>query len=98
MSDQRHGVPSGKIPGMRQVGLSTVAALAIALVAISSSAPMIVYASAPALTIAFWRSTFAVAALAPAAATGRRRELRALVQTAEGRCTGLACVPAAPAL
>lgn len=63
---------------MRQLGLPTIAALMIAVVAVSSSAPLIAYAAAPALAIAFWRNAFAVGALTPVTLTRRRAELRGL--------------------
>jgi drug/metabolite transporter (DMT)-like permease len=50
-------------------------ALGVAVLAVSSSAPLIVYAAAPALAIAFWRNALAVGVLAPAAALRRRPEL-----------------------
>src|SRR5690348_127085 len=73
---------------MRQVGAPTLAALAIALVAVSSSAPLIAYAAAPALAIALWRNALGAAALAPAALTGARRlQLRDLGRPGAGRRT-----------
>lgn len=72
---------------MRQVGLPTIAALVISLVAISSSAPLIAYAAAPALAIAFWRNAIAVAGLAPVALTRRRVEVRDLLRPGAGRRT-----------
>jgi drug/metabolite transporter (DMT)-like permease len=63
---------------MRALGLPTTAAIVIALLAVSSSAPLIAYAAAPALAIAFWRNALAVGALVPVAATTRRAELRGL--------------------
>jgi drug/metabolite transporter (DMT)-like permease len=54
----------------------TVAVLAIAVAAVSSSAPLIVYAAAPALAIALWRNAFATAVLVPVTAATRRTELR----------------------
>jgi len=60
-------------------GVPTVAALAVAVVAISTSGPLIAYAAASGLAIAFWRNAFASAALVPPAALGRRRELRRLL-------------------
>jgi drug/metabolite transporter (DMT)-like permease len=54
----------------------TVAVLAVAVAAVSSSAPLIVYAAAPALAIALWRNAFAAAALVPVTAATRRAELR----------------------
>jgi drug/metabolite transporter (DMT)-like permease len=53
----------------------TIAALAVAVFAISTSAPLIAYAAAPALAIACWRNTVAVGVLAPVTGTVRRREL-----------------------
>ncbi|GAA4695845.1 DMT family transporter [Phytohabitans rumicis] len=70
-----------------------VAALGIAVIAVSSSAPLIAYAAAPALAIAFWRNMLAVGVLGPYAAARRRDELRALVrgdQRTEGRYSVLA--------
>lgn len=51
----------------------TVLAIVVALLAISSAAPLIAYAAAPALAIAFWRNALAVGVIAPVALTGRRR-------------------------
>jgi len=53
-----------------------VAALGIAVVAVSSSAPLIAYAAAPALAIAFWRNFIAAGVLGPVALVRRRAELR----------------------
>src|SRR5262245_49558547 len=57
------------------------AALAVAVLAVSSSAPLIVFAAAPALAIAFWRNALAVGVLAPTAALRRRTELGELLRT-----------------
>ncbi len=57
----------------------TVAAIGLAVVAVSSSAPLIAYAAAPALAIAFWRNFLAVGVLGPAALVRRRAELRDMV-------------------
>jgi drug/metabolite transporter (DMT)-like permease len=67
-------------------GLPTVAALIVSMVSVSSSAPLIAYAAAPALAIAFWRNALAVGVLVPVAATRRRAELGGLVR-ASGRRT-----------
>jgi drug/metabolite transporter (DMT)-like permease len=83
---------------MRHAGASTVIALTVAVIAISSSAPMIAFAAAPALAIAFWRNAFAVAALTPFAAVGRREELRELFRPGQGRRTLLISVLAGLAL
>ncbi len=64
---------------MRRVGLSTVVALIVAVAASSSAAPMIAYAAAPALAIAFWRNALAVGVIAPVAATDRGGELWSLL-------------------
>jgi drug/metabolite transporter (DMT)-like permease len=64
---------------MRHIGLPAVVALAVAIVAVSSSAPLIAYAAAPALAIAFWRNLLGVAAIAPVALTVRRDEFRSKV-------------------
>ncbi|GAA0740482.1 DMT family transporter [Dactylosporangium roseum] len=72
---------------MRQVGLPTIAALVVSIMAISSSAPLIVFAAAPALAIAFWRNAIAVAGLAPVALTRRRFEVRDLLRPGAGRRT-----------
>jgi drug/metabolite transporter (DMT)-like permease len=82
---------------VRPLGPLTVAALVVAVFAVSSSAPLIAYAAAPALAIAFWRNALAVGVLAPVAAARRRAELRALFR-GEYRRTGWICVLAGVAL
>ncbi|GAA3289906.1 DMT family transporter [Dactylosporangium vinaceum] len=62
---------------MRKVGLTTIAALVVAIVAVSASAPLIAFAVAPALAIAFWRNMLGAAALAPAALLRRTAPTRA---------------------
>jgi drug/metabolite transporter (DMT)-like permease len=64
--------------------------VAIAVVAISSSGPLIVFAAAPALAIAFWRNALAASALLPFAVGRRRAELFALARRREGLFCGLA--------
>jgi drug/metabolite transporter (DMT)-like permease len=78
---------------MRRTGLPTIAALMIAVVAVSSSAPLIAYAAAPALAIALWRNALAVGVLTPVTATRRRTELRSL-----GRADVTLCVLAGVSL
>ncbi len=56
--------------------LLTAGALAVAVIAISSSAPLIAFAAAPALAIAFWRNGLAAFALTPVTLGPRRAELR----------------------
>lgn len=63
----------------------TVTALAVAIVTISSSGPLIAYAAAPALVLAFWRNALATGALAPFAAARRRTELISLWRRRELR-------------
>jgi len=56
-------------------GLPTVLALVVAVVAVSSSAPLIAFAAAPALAIAFWRNSLAALALTPITYGPRRAEI-----------------------
>ncbi len=53
----------------------TAAALTVAVLAVSTSAPLIAFAAAPALAVAFWRNGLAFAALTPITAGPRRAEL-----------------------
>ena len=55
--------------------LLTSSALAVAVLAVSSSAPLIAFAAAPALAVAFWRNGLAAAALTPITWGPRRQEL-----------------------
>jgi len=57
-------------------GLLTGAALTVAVLAVSSSAPLIAFATAPALAVAFWRNGIASILLTPITIGPRRRELR----------------------
>ena len=75
----------------------TAVALLVAVLAISSAAPLIAYAAAPALAIAFWRNAMAVGVLAPVAAVRRREEVRQLVGPA-GRRELASCALAGLAL
>ncbi|SIN32431.1 DMT family transporter [Micromonospora cremea] len=75
----------------------TTGAVGLAVVAVSSSAPLIAYAAAPALAIAFWRNLLAVAVLSPFSLARRRAEFRALAARA-GRREGLYCVLSGVAL
>ena len=77
----------------RSPGLPTVAALVVAMITISSSAPLIAYAAAPALAIAFWRNALAVGVLVPVTAATRQAEVRRL-----GRRTAAPAVLAGLAL
>ncbi|RIV31322.1 DMT family transporter [Micromonospora radicis] len=84
-------------PHRPPVNLLTTGALALAVVAVSSSAPLIAFAAAPALAVAFWRNMLAVAALSPFTLTRRRVEFRALLSGA-GRRDGMFCVLSGVAL
>jgi drug/metabolite transporter (DMT)-like permease len=84
---------SSSAPPRPPAGVLTIAALGVAVLAISSSAPLIAYAAAPALAIAFWRNAFAATVLAPVVSVTRRPELSRL-----GRRAVLACVLAGVAL
>ncbi|MEU1685481.1 DMT family transporter [Micromonospora sp. NPDC005707] len=75
----------------------TVGALALAVTAVSSSAPLVAFAAAPALAIAFWRNVLSLAVLGPVSVTRRRAEFRALTVGA-GRREGLYCVLSGVAL
>ncbi|MEU9739778.1 DMT family transporter [Micromonospora chersina] len=75
----------------------TVGALALAVTAVSSSAPLVAFAAAPALAIAFWRNVLSLAVLGPVSLTRRRAEFRALTVGA-GRREGLYCVLSGVAL
>jgi drug/metabolite transporter (DMT)-like permease len=79
------------------LGAPTLAALVVAVLAISVSGPLIVYAAAPALAIGFWRNAFGTAVLGPLAAAGRRGEL-AWLPRAAGRRTLAGCLAAGAAL
>jgi drug/metabolite transporter (DMT)-like permease len=58
--------------------VQTVALMAVGVVAVSLSGPLMAVMAVPPLAIAFWRNGFATVALAPAATLRRREELPAL--------------------
>lgn len=62
------------------------ALLAVALLAVSTSGPLIAATAAPALAIAFWRNAMAGGVLVPVALARRRAELRALDRRQWGLC------------
>lgn len=80
------------------LGLPTTAAICVGVLAISSSAPLIAFAAAPALAIAFWRNALSTAALVPASALTRRAEFAGLLRPGPGRRTLAACLLAGVAL
>ncbi|WP_127498287.1 DMT family transporter [Actinoplanes solisilvae] len=59
----------------RSSRLPTVLALIVAVLAVASSAPLIAFAAAPALAIAFWRNALATVVLTPIAYGPRRSEI-----------------------
>lgn len=75
----------------------TVGVVVVAVAAVSSSAPLIAFAAAPALAIACWRNLLAVAVLGPFSLARRRAEFRTLTVGA-GRREGLFCVLSGVAL
>ncbi|SCL44789.1 Threonine/homoserine efflux transporter RhtA [Micromonospora eburnea] len=75
----------------------TIGALVLAVTAVSSSAPLVAFAAAPALAVAFWRNLLSAAVLGPFSVAGRRAEIRALTVGA-GRREGLYCVLSGVAL
>jgi drug/metabolite transporter (DMT)-like permease len=87
---------SSAVPARTGGDLVSGLALAVGIVAVSTSGPLIAYAAAPALAIAFWRNALALPLLAPAAALRRRTELRELLRSR--RREGVLCVLAGLAL
>lgn len=65
---------------MSRLGFPVVLALCVAVVSVSTSAPLIAYAAAPALALAFWRNALSLAVLGPAAATRGRAQFTDLVR------------------
>lgn len=72
-------------------------AVCVGIAAVSSSAPLIAFAAAPALAIAAWRNLLAVGVLGPYALARRRPELRALLRGTRRR-EAACCVLAGLAL
>jgi drug/metabolite transporter (DMT)-like permease len=62
----------------------TAFALVVAVLAVSSSAPLIAFAAAPALAVAFWRNGIAAVALTPVALITRRAETRTVFRQRAG--------------
>lgn len=62
--------------------------IAIAVLGVSTSGPLIAATAAPALAIAFWRNVMAVAAIGPVALVRCRAELRALRRGEWALCAG----------
>lgn len=66
------------VPQVGRPGGPDALLLVVALVAVSTSGPLIAAAAVPALAIAFWRNALAGVVLVPAVLLRRRAELRAL--------------------
>jgi drug/metabolite transporter (DMT)-like permease len=64
-----------------KVGLPVVIAVCVAVVSVASSAPLIAYAAAPALALAFWRNALAVGVLGPAGVIKGRAEFARILTT-----------------
>ncbi|GIM96011.1 DMT family transporter [Paractinoplanes toevensis] len=64
----------------------TALSLVVAVLAVSSSAPLIAFAAAPAMAIAFWRNGLATVVLTPITLGPRRRELRGATRRAVTFC------------
>ncbi|HJR38081.1 MAG TPA: DMT family transporter [Nocardioidaceae bacterium] len=60
------------------LSLRTLSLIAVGVLAVSLSGPLMAAMVVPPLAIAFWRNAFATAVLAPGAVTGRGSELRVL--------------------
>lgn len=75
----------------------TAGVVVLAVAAVSSSAPLVAFAAAPALAIAFWRNLLAAVALGPFSLIRRRAEVRALTVGASRR-EGWYCVLSGVAL
>jgi drug/metabolite transporter (DMT)-like permease len=73
------------VPPRTQLSATTIVAICVAVLAVSSSGPLIAFAAAPALAIAFWRNGLASVVLTPVAAVRRRDEFRRLVAPAGRR-------------
>jgi drug/metabolite transporter (DMT)-like permease len=69
-----------------QVGRGDLVLIAVAISAVSTSAPLIREAEAPALAIAFWRNALAIVALGPLCAVRRRGEIARLERAQTRGC------------
>jgi drug/metabolite transporter (DMT)-like permease len=87
-------VPNPSPPRLQPL---TLLALVVAVGAVSSSGPIIAYAAAPALAIAFWRNGLSSVLLWPVALIRRRAEMTMLASRAK-RGVLLGCVLAGAAL
>lgn len=69
------------MPPHPQTDVRTVGAVTVALLAVSSSAPLIAFADAPGLVVAFWRNALAVGVLSAFVLAWRRAEVTALFRS-----------------
>lgn len=72
------GAVSGALPEVARPGGRDSLLLAVALLAVSTSGPLMAATAVPALAIAFWRNALAAGLLWPVALLRNRAELRAL--------------------
>ncbi len=92
MADNGRMQPSGEAsrPAVRHAvhrpPTADLLLMPIGILAVSTSGPLMAAAAAPAIAIAMWRNTFAVAAIAPFAALRHRDEIRRM-NTREWRWT-----------
>lgn len=99
-SPRQDAAPITRTPAPRSPAVpppATLLALMVAVLAVSSSGPLIAFAAAPAIAIAFWRNAIAAVALTPVALTSRRAELSEMLRGPRRR-EGLFCVLAGVAL
>jgi drug/metabolite transporter (DMT)-like permease len=68
----------GAVNASMPLSVRTLLLMAVGVVAVSLSGPLMAAMVVPPLAIAFWRNAFATGALAPGALTGRRGELAGL--------------------
>lgn len=73
------GSAAAPVPAVLELPPTTdLVTMAIGVLAVSTSGPLIAAAAAPALAVAFWRNAFAAGALAPLLLSGHRAEVGAL--------------------
>jgi len=75
------GSGAATVPAVLDLPPATdLATMAVGVLAVSTSGPLIAAAAAPALAVAFWRNGFAAAVLAPLVATRHRAEVASLTR------------------
>lgn len=78
------GISSSPPPVAGRPPAGDLVLIAVAVTAVSTAAPLIREAEAPALAVAFWRNALAVAVLVPVTAVRRRREVAGLTPSQRG--------------